>query len=68
VQDGITGRVVAGESPSALAGAIAELVSDRELARRLGDEGRRRVREEITRDAATAAMRELFGVERRAKL
>ncbi len=68
VQDGMTGRVVAGESPRALATAIAELVSDRELARRLGDEGRRRVREEITREAATGAMRELFDVERRAKL
>jgi glycosyltransferase involved in cell wall biosynthesis len=66
VQDGITGRVVAGESPQALADAIAELVSNRELARRLGEEGRRRVREEITREAATAAMRWLFDVDRRA--
>jgi glycosyltransferase involved in cell wall biosynthesis len=65
VQDGITGRVVAGESPQALASAIAELASNRELARRLGEEGRRRVREEITRDAATVAMRNLFAVERR---
>jgi len=65
VLDGITGRVVASESPQALADAIAELVSNRDLARRLGEEGRRRVREEITRDAATVAMRNLFAVEHR---
>jgi colanic acid/amylovoran biosynthesis glycosyltransferase len=68
VFDGVTGRVVAGESPQALATAIAELVSDPELARSLGAEGRRRVREEVTREAASASMRELFDVERRAKL
>ncbi len=65
VQDGITGRVVAGESPAALATAIVELVSNRALARRLGEEGRRRVRGEITREAATVAMRNLFAVEGR---
>jgi len=60
VQDGVTGRVVASEKPQALATAIAELLSDRALARRLGAEGRRRVREEVTREAATSGMLELF--------
>ena len=60
VQDDVTGRVVASESPQALATAIAELLSDRPLARRLGAEGRRRVREEVTRAAATSAMLKLF--------
>jgi glycosyltransferase involved in cell wall biosynthesis len=64
VKDGVTGRVVPAESAEALATAIAELVSNRELARRLGAEGRRRVREEVTREAAIAGMQELFALRR----
>jgi glycosyltransferase involved in cell wall biosynthesis len=60
VQDGSTGRVVAAESPPALAAAIAELLDDRELAERLGSEGRRQVRAHATREAATAGIQELF--------
>jgi colanic acid/amylovoran biosynthesis glycosyltransferase len=60
VQDGVTGRVVPAESPAALAAAITELLADPDLARRLGAEGRRRVHEEVTRETATATMREMF--------
>lgn len=42
-RDGETGLVVAPRDPDALARAMQELCSDRELARRLGEEGRRRV-------------------------
>ena len=42
VEDGTTGRLVAPESPSALADAIIELLTDPERARDMGDEARRR--------------------------
>jgi glycosyltransferase involved in cell wall biosynthesis len=61
VEDGVTARVVPGESPEALANAIAELIDDRELAKQLGLRGRERVRAEATLEAATAALRSLFG-------
>ena len=60
VQDGVTARVVAGEDPEAIAAAIAQLLTDRELARELGARGRRRVREEVTREATTRALRAIF--------
>jgi glycosyltransferase involved in cell wall biosynthesis len=44
VQDGVTGFVTDG-SPGAVAEALNTLAADRELARRMGDAGRRRVRQ-----------------------
>jgi glycosyltransferase involved in cell wall biosynthesis len=60
VEDEVTARVVPAERPDALAAAISELIADRELAQRLGARGRERVREEVTPEAATAALRSLF--------
>jgi glycosyltransferase involved in cell wall biosynthesis len=60
VQDGVTARVVSGESPDALAAAIAELMGDRDLARELGRRGRELVRERVAPESSTAAIRRLF--------
>jgi glycosyltransferase involved in cell wall biosynthesis len=60
VFDGETGRVVPGESPEALARAIADLLDDREEALRLGARGREVVREAATRERSVAALREIF--------
>jgi colanic acid/amylovoran biosynthesis glycosyltransferase len=60
VFDGSTGRVVPAESPEALARAIADLLEDREHARRLGMKGRELVREVATREQSVAALREIF--------
>lgn len=46
--DGETGFLVGGEDPSQIATAIIRLLGDRDLASRLGEKGRRRVREELT--------------------
>ncbi|HPF35880.1 MAG TPA: glycosyltransferase [Candidatus Krumholzibacteria bacterium] len=54
--DGRTGLAVPPADGEALAAALARLHADPELARRLGDAGRRRVREEFSRDAMTRAM------------
>lgn len=43
VEDNVSGLVVPAEDAGSLAGAMDRLMADRELAARLGDEGRRRV-------------------------
>ncbi len=43
VRDGETGLLVDAERPEAAIGAVRQLLQDRELARRLGAEGRRAV-------------------------
>lgn len=43
VEDNVSGLVVPAEDTGSLAGAMDRLMADRELAARLGDEGRRRV-------------------------
>jgi colanic acid/amylovoran biosynthesis glycosyltransferase len=60
VFDGSTGRVVPAESPEALARAIADLLDDREHARRLAMQGRELVRDVATREQSVAALREIF--------
>ncbi|HYF93310.1 MAG TPA: glycosyltransferase family 4 protein [Symbiobacteriaceae bacterium] len=45
VVDGVTGLLVPPEDPGALAGAVRRLLSDPDLAARMGEAGRRRARE-----------------------
>jgi glycosyltransferase involved in cell wall biosynthesis len=47
VEDGVTGLVVGPEDPAALASAIADLLDDPQLARRMGDAGRERAEREF---------------------
>lgn len=50
VQDGVTGRVVPPQDPSALASALRELLADEELRGRLGRAGRARVLAEFDQE------------------
>jgi glycosyltransferase involved in cell wall biosynthesis len=49
--DGVTGLTVPPRDPAALAAAILRVLGDRDLARRLGDEGRLHVERKFTNDA-----------------
>jgi len=48
IVDGVTGRLIEPNSPSACAEAICALLDDRDEARRLGEQGLKRVKEEGT--------------------
>ena len=48
IVDGVTGRLIAPDSPEACADAICHMLDHREDARRLGEQGLKRVREEGT--------------------
>jgi phosphatidylinositol alpha-1,6-mannosyltransferase len=48
VRDGETGLLVDPEDPRAVAEAIVQLLADRDLARRMGETGRRWVTEEFS--------------------
>jgi glycosyltransferase involved in cell wall biosynthesis len=54
VADGDTGLLVPEKDPAALAAAVAGLLADPERARRLGEAGRRRVRDELNWGAVAA--------------
>ena len=56
VDDGASGLVVAPGSSEALAAALRTLLSDPELAERLGESARRRARERLSREAMAAAL------------
>ena len=60
VTDGVTGRLVPERDPAALAAAVVELLGDPERAHRLGDTGRRRVRDELNWDAVAAVHDRLY--------
>jgi len=61
VQDGTTGFLVSPPaSPEALAGKLDLLLSDPDLARRMGTAGRKRFEEEFTEDACIDRMRRVF--------
>lgn len=66
VRDGETGLLVDPENPKAVAEAIVRLLTDRDLARRLGEEGRRWVTERFAynrfREAVDRLVRELAGL------
>jgi glycosyltransferase involved in cell wall biosynthesis len=53
VEEGVTGRLVPPNDREAFAAAISELLTERELLRRMGEEGRRRV-EKLFSDEANA--------------
>lgn len=60
VHDGVTGLLVSGEDPAALADAIARLLRDRSLARALGDQGRSLVGERFDPQRSAQLLLELF--------
>jgi glycosyltransferase involved in cell wall biosynthesis len=60
ITDGETGLLVPPEDPAALAAAIARLIREPALARRLGETARRRVEQEYTLDAMVRRMERLY--------
>jgi glycosyltransferase involved in cell wall biosynthesis len=58
VEDGLTGLLVPERDPAALGGALRKLLSDRELARAMGERGRRKAEAELTWDAVASRYRE----------
>jgi glycosyltransferase involved in cell wall biosynthesis len=62
VQDGITGRLVAPETPGALAEALAELIGDPGLRARLGKAGQERVRAGFSMQAGIGRLALRFGL------
>jgi glycosyltransferase involved in cell wall biosynthesis len=60
VRDGETGFLVPPRDPEALAERVSQLLSDPALARDMGERGRRRQREEFSRDAMVAQVSELY--------
>lgn len=58
VEDGVTGLLVPEKDPAALAGALRKLLADRELARAMGERGRRKAEAELTWDAVALRYRE----------
>jgi phosphatidylinositol alpha-1,6-mannosyltransferase len=61
VEDGVTGLLVSGESPTELAAAIEKLAGSETVRRRLGDAGRLRVERRFTWDRAA---REIESIHR----
>jgi glycosyltransferase involved in cell wall biosynthesis len=60
VRDGANGLLVPPGDPSAMAGAILSLVTDRGLACRLAEAGQRRVREQYTAEQHAAAVQDVY--------
>jgi len=60
VEDGVTGFLVAPQSPSAIASAVARYLADPALARQHGAAGRKRVEEEFSISAMIARYTELY--------
>ncbi len=66
VVDGVTGRLVAPESPAAIAAALAELLVSSELRERFGQAGRRRIIEEFSVEEMVRAKQDLYRLVARA--
>jgi glycosyltransferase involved in cell wall biosynthesis len=61
IVEGVTGFLVPPRDPEALGVAIVKLCSDRALARRMGDAGRARVRQEFSIDRCIGRYEQLYG-------
>jgi phosphatidylinositol alpha-1,6-mannosyltransferase len=57
VEDGVTGLLVDPDDPGEMAGALARLLDDRELARQMGEAGRRRFLDVFTPERFRARLR-----------
>src|SRR6185436_9662613 len=60
VEHGVSGLLVEAGSPHGFAAALAEVLDDRERARRLGEAGRRKVRTLHTRERMAAAIEQVY--------
>jgi len=60
VEDGVTGYLVPPRDPHALAGAISRILRERDLAERMGLEGRRRVEEKYTWERVASSYDRLY--------
>ena len=58
VEDGVTGLLVPEKDPAALCGALGRLLASRDLARAMGERGRRKAETGLTWDAVAARYRE----------
>jgi len=58
VTDGVTGTLIREQDSAALGEALQDLLKDRERARRMGAEGRRKAERELTWDAVAARYRD----------
>jgi glycosyltransferase involved in cell wall biosynthesis len=58
VEDGVTGLLAPERDPASLAAALRRLLVDRDLARGMGERGRRKAEAELTWDAVAARYRE----------
>ena len=67
VIDGVTGLLVDPESPEEIANAIIELLENPELARKLGEQGRKRVLEEFTWERAARIIEQAMDEVKREK-
>ena len=61
IEEGVTGLLVPSEDPAALAAALERLMDDPDLARRLGEAGRERVRRDF--DLRNSPLADLFAAE-----
>jgi phosphatidyl-myo-inositol dimannoside synthase len=60
VADEVTGLLVEGREPKAVALAVARLLSDRAVAKRMGEAGRARVESDFTWDRQAARLAEIL--------
>jgi glycosyltransferase involved in cell wall biosynthesis len=64
IDDGTTGRLVPAQQPAALAAAVGELIGDPAQRHRLGEAGRRRLREEFSHHVWIDRLAARFGLTR----
>jgi glycosyltransferase involved in cell wall biosynthesis len=61
VIDGVTGLLVAPKDPGGLAAAIRRVLENPDLARRMGEAGRRRIEEKFSLEQVGARIEEIYG-------